>query len=115
LDLLKELQMSVRSWATPPLTVGPFLLISVTGVSMFFPLEAGLNKVVHAWLGWAFVVGFVTHRWPNWRAFTTCFKRPGALAITGVGAVLLLTSFGPVGATGAAVRAVLSGLADPPI
>lgn len=108
--------MSLRSWATP-LTVGSFLLIAVTGVLMFFHLETGLNKLVHEWLGWALVLGVAAHLWLNWRAFTTYFKRPGAVAIMAAGGVLLLTSFVPVGATGGAVpiRAVLSGLAEAPI
>ena len=87
--------MSLRSWATP-LTIGAFLLISVTGVLMFFHLETTLGKVAHEWLGWFLVAGVAAHLALNWRAFSTYFKRPLARVIMGSFAALLLVSFFPV-------------------
>lgn len=108
--------MTLRSWATP-LTVGAFLLISVTGILMFFHLETGLSKVAHEWLGWFLVTGVAAHLWLNWRAFTTYFKRPAAVAIMGAGVLVLTASLLMPGPEGGAVpvRQVLGSLTKAPI
>ncbi len=108
--------MTLRSWATP-LTVGAFLLIAVTGILMFFHLETGLSKVAHEWLGWLLVTGVAAHLWLNWRAFTTYFKRPAAVAIMGAGVVVLTASLLVPGPEGGAVpvRQVLGSLTKAPI
>lgn len=49
-----------RSWITP-LVIGSFVLLSVTGVLMFFHLDTGMNKVVHEWFSWLFVAGAGLH------------------------------------------------------
>ncbi len=38
--------LPLRRWATP-LIIGAFLLMSVTGVLMFFEIDAGLTAVAH--------------------------------------------------------------------
>lgn len=108
--------MTLRSWATP-LTVAAFLLISVTGILLFFHLETGLSKAAHEWLGWFLVVGVAAHLWLNWRAFTTYFKRPAAMAIMGAGGLALVASLlVPAGEGGAVpVRQVLGSLTKAPI
>lgn len=108
--------MTLRTWATP-LTIGAFLLISVTGVLMFFHLELGLSKVVHEWLGWALVFGVAAHLWLNQRAFSTYFKRPAAVAIMGTSAALLVASLLIPASEGASVpvRQVLGSLTKAPI
>jgi len=42
---------TLRTWATP-LTISAFLLMSVTGVLMFFHIEGGLTTVAHQWCSW---------------------------------------------------------------
>lgn len=108
--------MALRSWATP-LTVGSFVLISVTGILMFFHLETGLGKVAHEWLGWVLVAGVAAHLWLNRRPFTTYFKRPAAMAIMGTGALVLVASLlMPVGGAGSVpVRQILGSLTTAPI
>lgn len=107
--------MSLRSWATP-LTVGSFLLISVTGVLMFFHLETGLSKAAHEWLGWVLLFGVAAHLWLNWRPFSTYFKRPAAVAIMGTGAAVLLAALlVPAGETEVPVRQALGSLTRAPI
>lgn len=82
----------LRSWATP-LTIGTFVIISVTGVLMFFHADSGLNKVVHEWIGLVMVAAVFAHLLLNWRAFTTYFKRPVAVTLMSVGALVLAASF----------------------
>jgi len=67
---------------------------------MFFDVETTLMKVVHEWAGRAMVLRAGAHLVLNWRAFTTCFKRPLAIGIIGVGAVVLALTFLPVGPAG---------------
>ena len=108
--------MTLRNWATP-LTVGAFLLISVTGILMFFHLETGLGKAAHEWLGWVLVFGVAAHLWLNRRAFATYFKRPLAVSIMGAGALVLAASLlVPTGESGSVpVRQVLGSLTQVPI
>lgn len=83
---------SLRTWATP-VTIGTFIVISVTGVLMFFHADSGLNKLVHEWIGLVMVAAVAAHVLMNWRAFTTYFKRPVAVTLMGIGALVLASSF----------------------
>lgn len=104
---------NLRTWATP-LTMGAFLLLAITGVLMFFHLDRGLNKFAHEWLSWALLAGAAVHVTVNWNAFKMHLKRPMALTIVAVFAVLLGLSFlGPKG--GSPVRAVMDGIAAAPL
>lgn len=58
----------VRNWATP-LTAGAFIVLSVTGVLMFFHLDRGLNHDAHEWIGWALLIGAAAHIYSNFLAF----------------------------------------------
>ncbi len=83
---------SLRSWATP-VTIGTFIVMSVTGTLMFFHANTGLNKLVHEWVGLVMIAAVVAHLLMNWRAFTTYFKRPMAVTLMSVGAIVLAGSF----------------------
>ncbi|WP_085620426.1 hypothetical protein [Thalassospira alkalitolerans] len=65
--------LSLRSWATQ-LTIGSFLLMSGTGILLFFEFEEGLTAVVHQWLSWFFVIGAVAHIVINFRPFKNRLK-----------------------------------------
>lgn len=108
--------MSLRSWATP-LAAGAFLVVSVTGVLMFFHLDTGLNKVVHEWLSWAFLAAVGAHLALNWRPFSTYFRRPLARAIMAGGAAALALSFlVPAGGAGdLPMRQIVGSLTHAPI
>lgn len=67
---------AMRSWATP-LTISSFLLISATGVLMFFELDRGLVVVVHQWFSWFFLVGVAGHIAANFRPFKNHFRSAG--------------------------------------
>ena len=112
-----RVRVSLRSWATP-LVVGSFLLMGASGVAMFFHVETGLMKVLHEWAGWILLVGAGAHLWLNWRAFATYFKRPMAMGIMAVGAVLLGLSalpLAPEGGPGVAIAAVLGTVEHAPV
>jgi len=103
---------SLRSRATP-LIIGSFLIMSVSGVLMFFHVETTLMKVIHEWAGWVMGAGAVAHLAVNWRAFITYFKRPLATGIMGVSAVLLALTFLPIGpeqSTGEITRTAMGAL-----
>ncbi|WP_370674920.1 DUF4405 domain-containing protein [Pleomorphomonas sp. PLEO] len=65
---MQAIRVSLRRWATP-LVIGAFLLMSITGVLMFFELDVGLVAVVHQWFSWIFLIGAGAHLALNWRPF----------------------------------------------
>lgn len=82
-----------RDWATP-LTIGAFVLMSVTGILMFFHMDTGLNKLAHEWLGWVMVVGVVAHAAANWLGFKRYFTSSTAgRAIIALSVLVLAGSF----------------------
>lgn len=82
-----------REWATP-LTIGVFGIMAVTGVLLFFHLDAGLNKVAHEWLGWAMIAGAAAHVAANWLPFKRYLLSSNlARGIVGASVVVLAASF----------------------
>ena len=75
----------LRKWATP-LTIGSTVIVTVTGIMLFFHTAPGLTRPAHEWIGWIMAFAVIFHLILNWRAFTTYFKRPLALGIMGVSA-----------------------------
>jgi len=59
--------MKIRTIATP-LTIGAFILVSVTGLCMFFEIKVGFIKPAHEWLSLAFLVGALLHIVVHWKA-----------------------------------------------
>ena len=86
----------LRAWAGP-LTIGSFVVISVTGILMFFHMNTGLAKLAHEWLGWLLVIGGVAHLFVNWRAFLAYFRKPVAIAIMAVVLLVGALAMLPVG------------------
>ncbi|MEI8032046.1 MAG: DUF4405 domain-containing protein [Chlorobiaceae bacterium] len=80
---------SLKSWATP-LATGTFIILAVTGILMFFKVEAGFIGPVHEWLSWGLTAGVILHIAANWKSFAAYFSRKPALAIIGTG--LLITA-----------------------
>jgi hypothetical protein len=86
-----------REWATP-VTIGAFVLMAVTGLLMFFHWDSGLNKLAHEWLGWVMIAGVALHVAVNWGAFRRYFMASATgRGVIAAFAVILLTSFAPVG------------------
>lgn len=86
---------SIKTWATP-LAIGSFIISAVTGLLIFFDIEMGAVEPVHKWLGWLLVGGVALHLLANWKAFTGYFSRKPALVITGVAALVTVSSLLPV-------------------
>ena len=86
-------RLSLRKWATP-ITIGAFLLMSVTGVVMFFDWEPGLTTVIHQWFSWIFLTAAVAHVVLNLRPFKLHFKSVwGRASIIAFGLVLMVSFF----------------------
>jgi hypothetical protein len=88
-----------RPWITP-LVMGTFLLMTVTGILMFFHLDSGLNKAAHEWLGWAMVAGVVLHVLLNSFAFKKHLSSVKGRWIVGASMAVLALSFVPLGGSG---------------
>ncbi len=84
-------RMTTRTWATP-LTIGSFLLISATGILMFFEMERGLMTVVHQWFSWFFILGAAGHIAVNVRPLKNHLKsRWGKASVFVFAAILALS------------------------
>jgi len=89
------MSVKMKSWATP-LAAGTFIILAVTGILMFFKINAGYIKPVHEWLSWAMVIGVVFHTIANWKAFTAYFSRQPSLSIIAAGLIITaLSVFAP--------------------
>ena len=95
--MLKRLSIfknpSLRNWATP-LTISTLIVMSVTGILMFFEQESfGLITVVHQWISLIFILGITGHIFANIRPFKSHIKtslgKVSILAFT----LILLASF----------------------
>lgn len=107
---------ALRIWATP-LTIGAFLLVSVTGLLMFFELDRGLTTVVHQWLSWCFVVGAVGHITVNIRPLKNHLKSNSGKVSVATFLTILLASFSSWGlVTGPQLeRPIEEALIDAPL
>jgi hypothetical protein len=88
----QETVMSLRSWATP-LTIGSTVIVTVTGLLLFFHAAPGLTRPAHEWIGWIMTAAVVAHVILNFRAFKGYFRRPVALGILGASALVMGLSF----------------------
>lgn len=71
--------LGMQTWSGA-LTIGSFIVISVTGILMFFHINLGLVKVAHEWLSWVFVVAAICHAIVHWKLFLGYFRNRVALA-----------------------------------
>lgn len=77
-----------------PLAIGSFLLMSITGILMFFHLDTGLNNVAHEWLSWLFLgVVFLHILYVHKKSFLSYFKRGAPQLIIGAGILVTGLSF----------------------
>ena len=103
--------MTLRSWATP-LTIGSTVIVTVTGLLLFFHTAPGLTRPAHEWIGWIMAVAVVAHVILNFRAFKGYFRRPVAVGILGASALVMglsLVDLAPAGPRGGSPMAAVMG------
>ncbi|MCI5133007.1 MAG: DUF4405 domain-containing protein [Candidatus Electrothrix sp. EH2] len=88
-----------RDWITP-ITTGAFLLTAVTGILLFFHADTGLNKAVHEWLSWVFLIGAILHLTLNFAPFKQYLTQRKGQVLMGSFVLLLALSFAPIGDEG---------------
>ncbi|WP_263833359.1 DUF4405 domain-containing protein [Sulfurospirillum oryzae] len=52
-----------------------FVIVSITGIMMFFKIRPLSTETLHIWLGLAFVLASCLHLLKNWSAFLSYFKK----------------------------------------
>lgn len=72
------------------------MLLSVTGVLMFFHLDSGLNKLAHQWFSWLLLMAVIAHAASNGAAFKRYFMLRRAQLILLLMLVLTVMTFLPV-------------------
>lgn len=94
-------QFGVQTWSGA-LTIASFIVISITGILMFFHINIGWIKFAHELISWVFVVAAFCHALVHWKLLVAYFRNRFALAlmlpvlIVG-GSSLVSTTKGPSG------------------
>ncbi len=114
-------RFGLRTWSTP-LTIGSFLLMTITGVLMFFDVVPGYISFAHEWFSWFFLIGTGGHIAVNFRPLTKHLRSSwgqASVAIFSLVLVISTFSFGHITApqlkwpiSNALVQAPLSALAE---
>ena len=108
--------ISLRSWATP-LVMGSFVLMSVSGVLMFFHWDTGLTAGAHQWCSWLFLLGAGGHIAANFRPFRNHLdSRWGRVSVAAFVTVLAASVFSWGLVTGSQLeRPIVQALTDAPL
>lgn len=80
-----------RTWSTP-LAAAAFTLMALTGVLMFFHLDAGVVQGLHEWGGWLLIAAIVLHLVGNATMLKAHLARTSPRVM--VGAALLVVALG---------------------
>ncbi|MDR0457631.1 MAG: DUF4405 domain-containing protein [Burkholderiaceae bacterium] len=106
----------LRTWATP-LTIGSFILMSVSGVLMFFHWDTGLTAGAHQWCAWLFLLGAGSHVTANFRPFRNHLNsRWGRISIAAFATLLAASVFSWGLVTGSQLeRPIVQALVDAPL
>ena len=87
--------VSNRSWVTP-LSLGSFILCTVSGILLFFHVNLGLIKMAHQWVSWIFVIGVFLHMGLNWKPLRGTIVKPVGAFIVVVFLAITAVSFMPL-------------------
>ena len=114
---MSQMKRHTLRLAAGSLTIGGFLLVSVTGVLMFFGWDRGLTSVAHEWFSWLFIAGSGVHIAVNIRPFVNYFRVPWSRAGIVAFLMILAASFSSWGIrTGHDLRnSVQKALMDAPL
>jgi len=105
-----------RTWATP-LTIGSFILMSISGLLMFLHWDTGLMAGAHQWVSLLFLLGVGGHVTANFRPLKThLHSRWGQASIAVFVTVLAASVFSWGLVTGSQLEEpILLALADAPL
>lgn len=70
------------------LLVTVFVVVSITGIMMFFKVRPLSTEAIHIWLGFSFAVISVLHLLKNWAGFISYFKKSSTLLSIGGGMIV---------------------------
>ena len=90
--------MNARQIHTP-LTIGSFIVASITGVLMFFEIAPGGIRATHEWMSLLFVLAGLMHIYTNKRPFARYFADRPLLIIgssVAAGGILYMVSFNDI-------------------
>lgn len=71
--------INTRKWSTP-MIIGAGLFVAISGVLMFFHIEAPL-EFAHEWIGMVFAIGILLHVLSHWTSFRNYFRQRRPLAV----------------------------------
>jgi hypothetical protein len=86
--------MPIRIIATP-LTMAAFVLMSITGVSMFFEVHVGFIQDAHRIFSWAFLTGILMHIFVHRTAIRNHLKKPLAKVLLLIFIAITIMAFIP--------------------
>ena len=72
--------VATRPWSTP-LIIGSSLVVTISGVMMFFHVGEQFVKSMHEWLGLIFVVAILLHVLNHWMPFSRYLRDRRALSV----------------------------------
>ncbi len=84
--------IKIRNCCTPA-TIASFVVMSVTGVLMFFRIHQCLNALAHKWIGIIFVLFCLIHLATNFKSFVNHLRKPSRVIIMCLGILVLSLSF----------------------
>ena len=68
-----------------------FLVISITGILMYFKIRMFSIQTLHIWLGFAFVLAGCLHLFKNWRGFLSYFKKRSTFLSIAFGVFVIIS------------------------
>ncbi len=83
--------MKLRNFASP-LTIASFVVVTATGLLMFFGFHGGFVKPAHEIFSLVFILGCALHCVANWKPLTRHLKRPLGAVLTIVFLVVTLVA-----------------------
>jgi hypothetical protein len=76
-----------KTWVSPLVGIF-FVAVGLSGTLMLLHIDLGSLRLMHEWIGLAFVVVSVLHLLANWRALMKRCRTRGALVAMGLGGLL---------------------------
>lgn len=102
--------MSLRTFATP-LTIGTFIVVSVTGLCMLFGIR-GLTGPVHEVCSILFVIGSILHIAVNWKPTLAHLKKPLGASLAVLFVIVSVVALLPRRSQGKSPRQILQQAAE---